>query len=586
MKRVGRALLSLGVLAPFGCYEGGDRRLVAGDTFGDFGSESVDSSAGESPDSGGSVGPDIGDSSTSGDGDGDGSTSGDPTTSGSTTGDSTTSGSTSTSSGDTGTIPPEDGNRIARDISLTTVSINQAVEVDVGSGNTLIPVSNRNGRIIRDRDALFRARWQVQSGFSTRSLEARLTVNVGGTNTKTYFDTRTVSSTGSANPGSYNGTFRWAVDGADIQSGTTFSVGLYEIDDSYATTPLPSPPPRLPTSGSSSLGVDSGNYEVDVVLVPIRWVYGSNDRTPNLSATNIETIRRTIWERNPAASINISVRSQPVLWNNAISLSGILQTLSQTKNQDNAPDGTYYEGLADFGCFAVNGSSCSNYGTTGLGYVAPSSSWASDQRASISVWYDPQSSAETLTHELGHNQGMSHAPCGGASGSDPSFPYSGGAIGVYGHKLNSTTIYSPSSTYDYMGYCDPSWVSDWTWEQIAMRNGLFTTAAPLPSREGILMQGIIDDDGAEHWVRLEGTLPLDSITPDTFIELWSEDRIVARLPAYEHEIGENGAQVITVQLPEELEHADGLQKIVAAVLDTPDVRTPLGLNFIPHAQLQ
>ena len=109
-----------------------------------------------------------------------------------------------------------------------------------------------------------------------------------------------------------------------------------------------------------------------------------------------------------------------------------------------------------------------------------------------------------MAHELGHNQGMNHAPCGGASGSDPSYPYGGGAIGVYGHKLNTTSVYSPSSTYDYMGYCDPSWISDWSWERIATRNGLFTTAAPLPSRDGILMQGVIDEDGAEHWVAWDG----------------------------------------------------------------------------------
>ena len=120
-----------------------------------------------------------------------------------------------------------------------------------------------------------------------------------------YTDTRTVSSTGSANPSSYNGTFRWAVPGAAIQPGTSFSVGLYEIDDSLNGTPLPSTPPRLPSSGEVSLGVDNDTYEIDVVLVPIRWVYGGNDRTPNLNATNVETIRRTIWERNPAAQINI-----------------------------------------------------------------------------------------------------------------------------------------------------------------------------------------------------------------------------------------------------------------------------------------
>ena len=46
MQRVAHAILSLSVLALWGCYEGGERRLVAGDSFAEFGSESVDTSAG------------------------------------------------------------------------------------------------------------------------------------------------------------------------------------------------------------------------------------------------------------------------------------------------------------------------------------------------------------------------------------------------------------------------------------------------------------------------------------------------------------------------------------------------------------
>lgn len=38
--------------------------------------------------------------------------------------------------------------------------------------------------------------------------------------------------------------------------------------------------------------------------------------------------------------------------------------------------------------------------------------------------------ARTAAHELGHNMGLWHAPCGLAQGSDPSFPYPGGFIGA------------------------------------------------------------------------------------------------------------------------------------------------------------
>ena len=43
--------------------------------------------------------------------------------------------------------------------------------------------------------------------------------------------------------------------------------------------------------------------------------------------------------------------------------------------------------------------------------------------------------AELMAHELGHNMGSSHAPCGGAGGPDPSYPYPGGSIGAWGYDF-------------------------------------------------------------------------------------------------------------------------------------------------------
>ncbi len=67
----------------------------------------------------------------------------------------------------------------------------------------------------------------------------------------------------------------------------------------------------------------------------------------------------------------------------------------------------------------------------------------------------------TLTHELGHNLGLRHAPCGGATAADARYPYHGGEIGAWGYDFASGRVVSAALYKDVMGYCDPQWVSDY-----------------------------------------------------------------------------------------------------------------------------
>ena len=68
---------------------------------------------------------------------------------------------------------------------------------------------------------------------------------------------------------------------------------------------------------------------------------------------------------------------------------------------------------------------------------------------------------ETLAHEIGHNLGLHHAPCGGAVAPDQAFPYPGGSIGVWGYDVHAERLVSALLYRDFMGYCSPSWVSDY-----------------------------------------------------------------------------------------------------------------------------
>ena len=70
---------------------------------------------------------------------------------------------------------------------------------------------------------------------------------------------------------------------------------------------------------------------------------------------------------------------------------------------------------------------------------------------------------DTFAHELGHNMGLRHAPCGTAPNPDPNFPYEDGSIGAFGYetRAGNTRIVDPAEYRDLMTYCDPSWISDY-----------------------------------------------------------------------------------------------------------------------------
>ena len=64
-----------------------------------------------------------------------------------------------------------------------------------------------------------------------------------------------------------------------------------------------------------------------------------------------------------------------------------------------------------------------------------------------------------VAHEIGHNMGLLHAPCGGPSFIDPDYPYESGLIGVDGYSFSTKTLMDRDIYYDLMSYCGPSWIS-------------------------------------------------------------------------------------------------------------------------------
>jgi hypothetical protein len=171
----------------------------------------------------------------------------------------------------------------------------------------------------------------------------------------------------------------------------------------------------------------------------------------------------------PATEIQASVTT-PVSASAPIDFTGILDDVRAKRSSDGASDEVYYMGLVKPAASLRDycGGSC----TTGMGYVVDG--WGGEAfRAAVAVAFADETSASTVAHELGHNHGREHSPCG-VSG-DPAYPYSNGSIGSWGFDRRSSALQDPERVADIMGYCHPAWVSDFTFqaffERIAEVNG-------------------------------------------------------------------------------------------------------------------
>ena len=112
-------------------------------------------------------------------------------------------------------------------------------------------------------------------------------------------------------------------------------------------------------------------------------------------------------------------------------------------------------------------------------------------------WDRLPSGAYVMAHEVAHNMGRNHAPCG-VSSSDPGYPHDGGRIGVWGFDPVWLTLKNPAVWKDLTGYCNPYWVSDYNWEaMLAYRQSSASSSPPSsPGGPGLLIWGRITPDRA------------------------------------------------------------------------------------------
>jgi hypothetical protein len=121
-------------------------------------------------------------------------------------------------------------------------------------------------------------------------------------------------------------------------------------------------------------------------------------------------------------------------------------------------------------------------GIAGLGYVPG--------KAAIGWDYLP-SAADVMAHELGHNFGRFHAPSCGASGTDAGYPQAQGKLDSYGYDIATNALKNPSTIYDLMGYCNPNWVSGYTFSAVLNYRAANPRVTPTPFSGGYARPGLL-----------------------------------------------------------------------------------------------
>jgi len=375
----------------------------------------------------------------------------------------------------------------AHSVTIDRISVYQAVEVDVMDAGSPIAGSERNADLVQARDAVFRVFVTLESGWTPREVSVRVQLTTAGTE-HTVFTRKTLNV--DSEQSDLASTIQVEADGDLIGPDTTYAVEIVECETGPGGTVAS---PRFPSEGATALEARPTGV-LTIAFVPVQV----DSWSPDTSEGALQVYRDYLQAMYPISEITTSVANS-VTTSSGFDWSVVLDQVRDRRAADSPPDDVYYYGLIrpaetlrDY---------CRGGCTTGMGYVTDVSRWAADYRAACGVAFADEDSAVTMAHEVGHNHGREHSPCG-VSG-DPNYPYPEGGIGSWGYDARTGSLLDPARYADIMSYCSPVWVSDWTYqafvERVAAVNGVTAQSlaiTPTPTEQWYVL--LMGPTGA-HW---------------------------------------------------------------------------------------
>jgi hypothetical protein len=390
--------------------------------------------------------------------------------------------------------PGEDGCQgLAQNLSIAEVAAYQTVKVSLAQNGQGVQA---NPRMVAKRNTLFRVFVTPGTGWAPRELSARLflqdlggaatpaaggqpapggtampptmgqpagapanppaaTPAAGGTpaagaRVLTQYSESTLTITAASQEQDRGSTFEFLVPPENITADTRFAVEVVECGSGAGTQLAP----RYPATDAADLdAVDSGGLKLH--FVPLR----ANGLLPDTSETALSVYRRAFLATYPVSAVDISV-GDPFDIADDQDWSGNLDRVRTLRQQQQPAGDTYYYGLLrPANTFRE---ACGGGCVAGIGYVPNPQRLNAGQRASMGLAYADNNSSQTILHEIGHNHGRQHAPCGNVAGADQNFPQANGSIGVYGYNALGDQLIQPNAS-DIMGYCNNKWFSVYTY---------------------------------------------------------------------------------------------------------------------------
>ncbi len=200
---------------------------------------------------------------------------------------------------------------------------------------------------------------------------------------------------------------------------------------------------RYPQDGSWNLDIKK-LPDFNITFIPI----AINGELPTVTEAIARDLLQASLALHPIARYTIDIRAPYT--HTANDWSSLVREVSNLRRQDGSAN--FYHGLVP--------KDPENGFTAGIGFI--------NGKSAVSLLM-----GDTIAHELGHNFGRPHAPCGVNGEVDGEYPYAQGAIGVWGFDSRNGTLKAPSLS-DYMGYCRRRWTSDYNYRKIlnALDNNL------------------------------------------------------------------------------------------------------------------
>jgi hypothetical protein len=312
--------------------------------------------------------------------------------------------------------------------------------------NPIVPlVKDRSGwvRVFAKGNISNTATPQVKVDFVNGSTTNTLTIDASGSSVPTAIDPDINASWNAAVPAA------WIQPGVEITATVDPSNTITEADE---------------TNNQFSANLDVRTLKQwKVTLLPVHTKDGLTGVVENASRTRNDWVDFAKRLHPVPDTVDVTVGST---FNSSINTTGTppavlaangttvwSQVLSEVATKRTA-DGASAADRYYYGVVKVNYTS----GIAGIGYVG----------APTAIGWDYSSGPSVLAHEVGHNFGCPHSPCGGAGNPDPNYPYAGGIIGVPGWDAFASTssLKSVNAFTDIMGYCSNQWVSDYVYMSI------------------------------------------------------------------------------------------------------------------------